>query len=158
MPARRAPLFEAVEGRVIRADGEQRIAGEPFEEQIVADLKFEWAQRPVEEVTDQQDAHQLRHGMRGPRARPRGVMKAGTGRFERGEVQGGLQRDQEMIGGVLHEVGIDHGADPIENRVIMPHFEAIRNSESRRGHSREFCNALREGLKTTSEVSTTSEV
>ena len=115
------PLFKTVERGVIRANGEQRITGKPLEQQIVAYLKFELPQRPAEAVTDHQHAHQLRHRMRRPTARPSGVMKARTGRFERGEVQRGLQGDQKMIGGMRDQVGIDHGAEPVEDGVQIRH-------------------------------------
>ena len=115
------PLLEPFERGMIGAAREERIADEPFDHQVEANLKFELAQRPAEECADEQGAHQVGYRVCGTCAGTCGVMEGSTGAFERREVQGRVQVEQKVIARALQQFRIDLGADPVENGVQIRH-------------------------------------
>lgn len=80
------PQLKAFEGGVIRSEGIDRIANEPLDDDAEGgvDLKFEFAQRPIEEVTDEEGANELCDGVGGGCAGTGTVMKVGAGGSEGG--------------------------------------------------------------------------
>jgi hypothetical protein len=85
---------------VVGAEFKHGVADEPLDEQVEADLAFELAGRPVEEVAHEKGAEQTRRGMGGWCARPGRVMIGRTCVLEWFEVEVGVQATEQMIVGV----------------------------------------------------------
>jgi len=76
------PQFKAFECAMVRPGRKHRIADQPFDNEIVANLPFEFAQRPMVEIAHQQSADQVRNDVRRFGAWPFGMMESRTRRFE----------------------------------------------------------------------------
>ena len=91
------PQFKAFERAMVGPGRKHRIADQPFDNEIVANLPFEFAQRPIVKIAYQQSAHQLRNLMGRVGTWPRAMMEGGAGCFKGRPVQTVIQLDEQVI-------------------------------------------------------------